>query len=129
MIKNLTIAALLLSLMPLTGCGSDPHEKAMEDMIGGMEEMVAILETVKDKESAEAAKPKLEALGKRMEATQKTMEEIGKPDEAKEKVLKEKFEKRMKEILPKVMSETMRVGMNKEFSEILGDAMKKTQPK
>jgi outer membrane murein-binding lipoprotein Lpp len=130
MIKKLTIAALMLSLMPLAGCGSsDPHEQVMEEMMDCMEEMTTILASVTDKASAEAAKPKLEAAGKRMEASKKRMDEVGKPDEAKEKALKEKYEERMKGIMEKMMKENMRVMMNLELGKILGDAMKGAQPK
>ena len=95
----------------------------------GMEEMTTILATVKDKASAEAAKPKIEALGKRMEASKKRMDEVDKPDEAKEKALKEKYEERMKGIMEKMMKENRRVMMNPEFRKILSDAMKGAQPK
>ena len=129
MIKKLTIAALMLSLMPLVGCGpSDPHEKAIVEMMECMEEMTEILAGVTDKASAEAAKPKLKAVNDRMTASKKNMDEIGKPDEAKEKMLKEKYEGRMKEMMPRMMKESMRVMMNPEFSAILADAMKGAGP-
>ncbi len=44
MIKKLTITALMLSLMPLTGCGSsDPHEQVMEEMMDCTEDIIEIL--------------------------------------------------------------------------------------
>ena len=130
MIKKLAITTLILSLMPLAGCGSsDPHEKAMEEVIDSMEEMAEILATVTDKASAEVAKPKLEAINKRMEATKKHMDEIGKPDEAKEKAINEKYEERMKELAGKMQKEMMRVITNPEFGKIISEAMQGAQPK
>lgn len=129
MIEKLTIAALMLSLMPLSGCGSsDPHEQAIVEMIDTMEEMSGILATVTDEASAEAAKPKLEAVSKRMQASKDNMEKIGKPDKAKEEALKEKYEERMKEVMGKMMKESMRVMMNPEFNKVLADAMKGAKP-
>ena len=130
MIRKLTIAALMLSLAPLAGCGSsDPHERVMEDMMDCMGEMTDILATVTDKASAEAAKSDLEALGTRMQGIQKDMEEVGEPDKAKEEALKAKYEERMKEIMTKFMKESMRIAMNPELGGILKDAMEKAAPK
>jgi len=129
MIKKLTIAALMLSLLPLAGCGtSDPYEQVTEDSLACMEEMVDVLATVKDKASAEAAKPKLEAVGERMKEIEKRMEELGKPDKAKQEALEKKYKERMTEIAGKMMQESMRVMMNPELGQIIGDAMKNMEP-
>jgi len=130
MIKKLTILALVLSLAPLSGCGpSDPHEKVMVDMLDCMEEVTEVLAGVTDKASAEAAKPKLEAFGERMKGIQKDMEEVGEPDKEKEEALKEKYEKRMKEVMGKFMKEGMRIGMNPELGAVLKEAMEGISPK
>ena len=114
----------MLSLLPLAGCGSsDPHEQAQEEMMDCVEEMTTVLATVTDTASAETAKPKLEAISKRMEATKKCVDEMEKPDKAREDELRKKYEERGKGIMEKMMKETMRVGRNPELSKALGDAM------
>lgn len=124
MIKRLTIAALLLSLTPVTGCGpSDPHERVIEGRIDCMEEATEILATVTDKASAEAAKPKLDAIDKRTRALVKQEDEVGKPDEAKGKALKEKYEERLKEIMKKMDREMDRVRRTPECYAVLGRVM------
>ncbi|MCP4377663.1 MAG: hypothetical protein GY794_15995 [bacterium] len=126
MIKKLTIVALMLSLVPLIGCGpSDPHEKAVVDMMDCMEEMADVLATVTDEASAEEAKPKLEAVAERMQTLKKDMDKLGEPDKEKEEALKEKYEERMKEVTKKMMKENMRVMMNPKLNKILADSMKK----
>jgi len=57
---------ILPLLLLAAACGSgkiDSHEDGVEAMTDAVDEMVEVLGTVKDKRSAEAAKPKLEALG------------------------------------------------------------------
>jgi len=130
MIKKLTMVALLVSLTPLVGCGpSDPHERVTEDLMDGMEEITGVLATVTDKASAEAAKPKLEALGTRMEAIKKEMTEIGEPDKAREEALKEKYEERIKKITAGMVKEAKRVMTNPEFRALLTDALGKALAK
>ena len=130
MIKKLTITALMLSLALLVGCGSsDSPEQAMEESVTCMEEMAAILATVKDSASAEAAKPKIEAIGKRMTESQKVIQKLGESDALKSATLMAKYAKRMQEATIKMAAENQRVMMNSELSKLLGEAMKDTQPK
>jgi len=123
MIKKLTIAALMLALVPLSGCG-DSHEAVMEDTIECMEGVVGVLETIKDKESAEAAKSELEDFGATMKDIQQRMKDLGEPEKDQGEALKKKYEGRMKELIGKLMKESMRIAGNSELKNIVGEAMK-----
>jgi hypothetical protein len=131
MIKKLTITALMLSLMPLAGCGSsDSNEQALADTIACMDEMGATLATVKDKASAEAAKPIIEAAAKRLDSIKVRMKELSKPDAAQEKAMNEKYGERMKEAMGKMMKESMRVAMiDPAITKLLAEAMAGLAPK
>jgi len=127
MIKDLTFAAVLLSLTPLSGCeSSDPRRSVIEDEIGCMEEIVGVLTTVADKSSAEAARPKLEALGARMKAIEKRKSEIVAPGKTGQEVLK-KLDERLEAVITKMMKESMRILMNPELNAVLKDAMPKAK--
>jgi DNA anti-recombination protein RmuC len=114
---------LLLSMCLLGGCGRD-HEDVAEDTVETLEEMAEVLATVKDKESALAAKPKLEKLSERMDELQAEAAEMDEIDPEKEKALQEKYDERMTKAMGKLMGEMFRIGMNQELNNALGDTVK-----
>ena len=76
---------LLLPVLLVAACGDDlsTHEGAINAQIGVLNEMTSVLKGVKDAKSAEAAKPKLEKLSKRMNEIQDAMSKLkGEPDDA-----------------------------------------------
>ena len=70
-----------LVLLVVAGCGGvvGTHEEAVDATLKAMKEVAEILGTVKDKASAEAAKPRLEAVAKRMGEIVEAVEELGEP--------------------------------------------------
>lgn len=108
----------------LGGC-SRSHEDVMDDMVETMEETANTLESVKDKDSANAAAGKLDKLAERMNELSKEAEDMEDPDEATEKELKAKYEERMSKAAEKMMSNLMRIAMNPELSKELGDSLEK----
>jgi len=118
-------AVLLVAVLPfaLTGCG-DSHEKAAGDMVSLMNRLADTLDTVKDKASAEAAKDKLKAIGTEMKEMKARMDKLGKPSEAKEKELKEKYEKELTAATTRIMGASMKIAAaGPEAAEILKDVM------
>lgn len=74
--KHLPIVFLAI----VAGCGGgkvDSHKEGAEQANDVADDMVKILSGVKDKASAESAKPKLEALGKKMEDIMDQMQKLG----------------------------------------------------
>ena len=124
--KALMVICIGMLVLPVIGC-KDKYESAVEDQLDMMEEMTEILKDVKDEESAKAAKADLEDVASRMQALAKEMEAMEKPSAEKEKELKEKYEKRMGEVMGNFMKEAMRVGMDPKLNKELGDAMKKAK--
>ncbi|MCM8541202.1 MAG: hypothetical protein NE328_13080 [Lentisphaeraceae bacterium] len=118
------IAACVMAVL-FVSCGADSKEKIIADAEVGMEEMVNLLEGIKDKATAEAAKPKLEALAERMNKLKDRADalKIPKADLDKEMQASEKI----KGLMGKLMGSMMRIGMNKEISGVLEDTMKKMQ--
>jgi hypothetical protein len=70
---------LPLALAAACGGGVGSHEDAADATLDAMKEYASILESVKDKGSAEAARPKIEALSKRLDELVKRVEKLGEP--------------------------------------------------
>lgn len=97
--KRMTaLSALFFVTICLTGCGGDPHEAAVQDMLDIMGEFDTILADVNDQASAEAMGPKVEKMSQRMDALAKEMNELEEPSEEKQRALEEKYGPRIKEI-------------------------------
>jgi hypothetical protein len=109
---------ILPVLFLVAGCGAnlDTPEGAMEASIDMLNEMTDILKSVKDKKSAEAAKPKLEALGKRGDEIEKALSKH-KPDEA----VAQKYAPKMMAAMEKFSTEVQRIMQDPEMQQILGD--------
>lgn len=120
MFSMVMVAALLV----LGGCG-DTHESVVKDTLSTMEEVVKVLEGVKDEASAKTAATKLEALGEEMKKMKEVHDKLGKPDAETEKKLKEKYEKRLSEVSQKLMQEMMRIATNPALGKHIQDAMGK----
>jgi hypothetical protein len=60
------LPALLLFLPTLARAGEGPDKPTVEEMVKALKEVKALLATVKDKKTAEAARPKLLKLSKRL---------------------------------------------------------------
>ncbi len=117
----------LLGAALLTSCGEkDTHEKIMEDTLGLMERVVAVVEEVQDKDTAEAAAEKLDDMVGDFEKVAERIDAIGDPDEETEKALKEKFEKRGEELIEKMMSSMVAVAtMDPSMMQTLQAPMEK----
>ena len=116
------IAACLMAVL-FASCGADSKEKIIADAETGMEEMVNLLEGIKDKATAEAAKPKLEALAERMNKLKSRADALQIPEEDMKKAME--GSEKIKGLMGKLMGSMMRIGMNKEISGVLEDTMKK----
>jgi len=144
MMRITTAMAVVMALV-LAGCGGKEeggapapqpppaasggeHEGVMKNMVAVCSDYAATLATVKDKATAEAAKPKLQGLALRMQAVQERMAALGEPPEAEKQRLKEKYEAAMAEAMQKMMTESMRVAMTPGANEVLREVFESMQP-
>ena len=144
LMRTTTAMAVVLALV-LAGCGGKEeggapapqpppaasggdHEEVMKSMVAVFGDYAATLATVKDKATAQAAKPKLQGLVLRMQAVQNRMAALGEPSEAEKQRLKEKYEAAMAEAMQKMMAETMRVAMTPGANEALREVFESMQP-
>ncbi len=89
-------------LAGFSGCGGSSNaEDATKQMLSAMNDISGALESVKDKETAKAAAPKLEAAVARLQEVKKKAEGI--------KTTKAEDEKLQKEYMPKILEATTRM--------------------
>jgi hypothetical protein len=116
--RILSIAFAVVAAVVLSGCKSE-GESAMSDMVDKQKEIVGILKGIKDKDSAAAAKPKLDKLGKELEAVADRMRKI-KLDSTEETKLREKYESQLKQGMQDMMNEMVRIAQIPGAGEQLG---------
>ena len=99
----LCLAAVGIVCVLAAGC-ADPYEDAVKEQIELLKEVNAILDSVKDAESLEDAEPKLAEVGKKMREAAKRQKNLEPPSKDKAEFLKAKYEKEMREVANKMLS-------------------------
>lgn len=110
----------LCVLFLAAGCGGgtiDSHEEAMDAKMDLVDDMVSILDTIRDKRSAERAKPRFEALEKRMQEVDEQAGKLGPPDE---KTMAAAMEK-MGPAMEKLFAAYARIPDDPEIQAVLGE--------
>jgi hypothetical protein len=109
---------ILPVLLLVAGCGDDlsSADGVAKAQIDVLNEMTAVFKTVKDKGSAEAAKSKLEALGKRAEEIEKAMSKV-EPDEK----VTMKYAAETDKALQAFGAEMMRIMADPQVAQVFGD--------
>ncbi|HQY87704.1 MAG TPA: hypothetical protein PK402_03535 [Tepidisphaeraceae bacterium] len=104
--RLLTLAVMLSLLVISSGC-KDTHAKLADESMPIMRDMVATISTIKDAATAKSARPKLEAIAKRMKALEERRSKLPAPTEAEFKAMLEKHGKEMEELQMKMVQGMM----------------------
>ena len=104
---GLALATMLVVLAG--GCGGNSYESAMNEHLGYLEDMNEVLADVTDKDSLEAAKPKLEAIVAKGKALAKRMDAMEDPSDEQEAALMEKYGPEMGEQMTALRDNMMRI--------------------
>ncbi len=117
--------SLSLFLLPLavSACGQSSHESLTDEMVTSTEEIADVLETVTDKASAEAAKPRLEAIAKKMKDTLERRKALGEPDAAEQQAIAEKVKSRLDASQARMMQAMMRLQSQPDALQVLRDTI------
>src|SRR5206468_217056 len=100
------------------------HETLTKDMVGKMQDMANTLKTVKDKDSANAAAPKVKGIAADMKELKKQADALGKPSAETDKKIRNDYEKPMMDALGDLMREGMRIQVAGLMTPDLQAAMK-----
>jgi uncharacterized protein YoxC len=109
--RNLSIVAALAICVMLVGCKKTYEDSVKED-ISCMNDLTSVLKGVKDEASANAAVPKIKAIGERMRKFSESMKDVPQPSEAEKKAITDKYDKERKDAL---------AAMEKEFERVATD--------
>lgn len=74
--KTVCLTAALSLAFAMSGCGRDSYESVRKQQTQTIRDAVAVLATVKDSPSAEAARPKMKKLGERWRGLQKRFDAL-----------------------------------------------------
>ena len=115
---------LIIPVLLLLGGCADSHDAAMQDSIDLLNEMVDIIESVKDEESAKAMEKKMERLSGKMKALQERMDKLGEPSPEKKAELKKKYEPKQKEAGARMVKAMMNLATKPELAQQIDKVMK-----
>lgn len=118
---RLALISVVTLLLAGNGCGGDTHESLAAESMPVMRDMVATLETVKDEASAKAAKPKLEAIAKKMKAIDERRRKLPAPTEADIKAMLEKHGDEMEKLQEKMIAVMLPIQFDPKIQAVLGD--------
>jgi len=85
------------------------HEEAADQTVRAMKQFEGLLDSVKDKASADSAKPKLEALAKRLDGIEAAVEKLGPPAEGQGTKCEEKMRAGFESLSPRVFAYIERI--------------------
>jgi hypothetical protein len=118
--KRLLAFTAVVTFLICAGCG-DSHESLAADGVSTMKEMVAVLDTVKDSDSAKAAKPKLKSLSEKLNNINERQAKLPAPTEADIKAIESKHGKEMEELQQKMTSAMLRIAFDPKIQAELAD--------
>lgn len=123
MMLVLALALSLVAACSRGGGGGDTAEMVFADMTANMQEMSAILASVTDEASAQAALPRIDAVRAKMRECAKRARAVPKPDAATEQRLNAASEAMQREIMPAVLAERQRLQARPDLMAILAPVL------
>ena len=106
-------------LLTSSGCGADSHDKIATEMISLAKQMNEKLSTIKDKQSAEAAKPELEALATEFKQVQEREKLLAQPSAEEQQALMQKYGQEMIQTRTQLMLTMGALEANPEVGPVL----------
>jgi len=112
--------------MLFTSCGKkDTADSVTDELIGKFDELIVALESAKDKDSAEKAAKKIDAIGEDLDGIVKRLDALEEPSEEEKKKIDEKMDKAMESNGDKMGEAMKNLSSDPEAMKIIGEAMKK----
>ncbi len=123
-LNPLMLATAILPML-LTGCGrgAETAERVAQDMVANMNEMAAILASVTDEPTAQAAVPKIDAVRAKMRDCAKRAQAAPKIDAATEAKLDQTLKTGMADALISINEAQQRLLSQPKLWEILAPAL------
>jgi hypothetical protein len=121
MLKSIVCGVAMTLGLFVQAADEDTPDKVMKDQIVIMSEMCDVLESVKDKESAEKAKPKLEALVKKAKTIEARVQKLKVNDLPKEQkeALEKKYKEEMQKTATRFFAAATKLSQDKDLAGVL----------
>ena len=112
---------LLVPFLVLAGCGGGlgTHEGVLDAQIDAMDDFADILDGINNKSDVDSAKPKVEALVKRMQEIQTAADKLGEPTGDQKKQLEKKMQDAQKKFEPRMKKVQERLQNDPEAMQAL----------
>lgn len=101
----------------------DSYEEALDVHLEIMDDMVAVLETVTDQASADAAREDLAAIIERARKLAEQTQDLPEPDEAEMQRMRGKAEGQAQQLQQRMMEQMMKIAQYPELQKTVADAM------
>lgn len=124
--RSAALTCVAAMLLLVAGCGDSP-ESVMDDTLATMNDMAAVLETVKDEATAKSAASKLEGLVEKMKSLKERADKMEKPSKEKEAELEKAYKEKMTAAGSRMMKAMMSAMQAPDAQKHLEPAMKKFQ--
>jgi hypothetical protein len=103
------LVALGCGLLPLLAGEESPHESAVKEMLKSLDKLTITLASVKDAETAEAARPELKKAAENWVEVKTKAGKLAPPDKAEKDRLAKEYKGKMDEAIKKFFTEYGRV--------------------
>lgn len=103
------IGVLLVAVAFVRAAQDTPHEKALKQAVDSLDKIVATLKTIKDEDSAGAAKPELRKSAATFVDALAKGEKLDPPEKDEKERLKKLYKPKIEEALSKIMADSRRV--------------------
>lgn len=121
--RKLWVGTVCLALVMLAGCGKATHDSVTAEAIKLMNDMADILASIKDEASAKSAKPKLEALSKRMDALKQKSQALGVPTKEQKDALQKKYGEERTKAASRLLKDIFRIALDPKLNAQLKDTL------
>jgi hypothetical protein len=119
--RRLSAVAVVFVALVAAACGGDTRDSLAREAQNTMAEFATTMDSIKDVDSARAAKPKLQSLIAKLEDINKRGEKLPEPTEAESKAMMEKYSKEMESTMMKMQGAFMRIAMDPAIQAELKD--------
>jgi hypothetical protein len=116
---------LVLAFSLIGGCSGDDDtaQRVFADMAANMKEMSAILASVTDEASAQAAVPRIDAVRAKMRDCARRAKRVPRPDAATERTLDEAALAAQRDVMPAIAAAKDRLATQPELMKIIAPAL------
>jgi hypothetical protein len=133
MLARMLGVALFLSISLAVQAGPARFEEVLKDLLGTMDKLTTTLATIRDQDSASAAKPELRKSAGHWQALLKKAEDVAPPNKEEKEQLEKAYAGKLEEARKKLFGEVQRVravpGGREALKEISGVLSRKPKEK